>query len=409
MNLRGFIIGLILLAIGFFLGTGAGLLVYAGQSGGRGFTGINVSTSNGDNKGVRSNNAVNGLVTGSSTASGNLGLESFIRDIYRKLAPSVVFITTKTLGIEFWTGRQITVKEGTGSGFIVDARGYILTNAHVIANANKVSVVLAEGQEVPARIVGTDLATDTALLKINPPQGKPLPVAPLGESKELEVGDWVIAIGNPYGLDRTVTFGVVSALGRRIVAPNGQTIRNVIQTDAAINPGNSGGPLINAKGEVIGINTAIVTSSRGSEGIGLAIPIDTVKETLKDLIEHGRVLRPWLGIEADELNRVYARMLGLSFTSGLLITAVYKDSPAAKAGILPPLKEREVLKFYVIRKANGSNIETTSDILNIVREAKAGDKLQLELIYFAGGDEKVVKRVVTLENLPEEAPQTGII
>ncbi len=409
MRTRNFLIGLLILLLGFALGAGAGVLVYAEQAGGR-FP-ERISGSYGDvnsASGAMNNDRLTGRTVPTSLETGSPVGGSFVRDIYKKVAPSVVFITTKTLGFEFWTGRQ-TVKEGTGSGFIVDSRGYILTNAHVVVNADSITVLMGEGKGAPARLVGFDLGTDTALLKINPPQGKPLPVAPLGESSSLEVGDWVVAIGNPYGLDRTVTFGVVSALGRSIVAPNRQTIRNVIQTDAAINPGNSGGPLLNAKGEVVGINSVILTRSGGSEGIGLSIPIDTVKEILNDLMEHGRVLRAWLGVEVDELDRREAVYLGLSISSGLIVTAVYKDSPAAKAGILPPVREEGVIKFYVVRKADGTGVTTYGDLLNVVRDKKAGDVLEVELVLAEGGTEREVKKSVTLETLPEEAPATGII
>ncbi len=421
-KIKSFLVGLLLLAIGFAVGLGLGLSAYSIQVGGRSPKSVEYSaqiaqTPAGSTQ-AQSAPANSFKHQKTSTlespqpkvvqAQAGLSIRSFVRDIYKKVGPAVVYITTRKLGFDFWLFSETWV-EGTGSGFIVDERGYIVTNAHVVADADSISVILAEGEEYPAKLVGIDVGTDTAVIKINPPPGKRLPTVTLGSSAELEVGDWVVAIGNPYGLDRTVTFGVVSALGRAIKAPNGQTIRNVIQTDAAINRGNSGGPLINAKGEVVGVNSAIVTQSGGSEGIGLAIPIDTVKEVLDDLIKYGRVIRPWLGIEVMELDSRRARIVGLSTTEGLIVTAVYKDSPAAKAGILPPLREGGVVKFFIITIADGKKITRADELLDVVRNKKPGDNLELTVVYIEGGTEERSKMIVRLQPLPEEAPQAGVI
>jgi len=394
------------LVIGMLLGASTGILVYSESSGGRAITraGAVEDSSSLQSGYVPPGNSSQIALTGGTDT---VALQSFVSEIYKEVSPAVVYITTETLTFDFFLNPTIT--PNAGSGFIVDERGYILTNSHVVQNARSIKVVLSDGEEVPAKLVGADAGTDIALLKIKPPEGKPLPVARLGSVKDLQVGDWVVAIGNPYGLDRTVTFGVVSALGRTIIAPNQQRINNVIQTDAAINPGNSGGPLINARGEVVGINSAILTQSGGSEGIGLAIPIDTAKEIFEDLIKYGRVLRPWLGVEVRELTPRIARRIGLSFTEGLVITAVYEDSPTAKAGILPPIREGGQVKFYVVRKAKGKPVKTYSDLLTIVRESKTGEKITLELVHVVGGKEQVIEKQVTLETLPEIAPPTGII
>ncbi len=221
-------------------------------------------------------------------------------------------------------------RAGQGSGFIVDAAGYIVTNAHVVGENAEVKVELADGREMPARVVGRDTATDVALIKVE--AGSPLPALSFGNSDSTRVGEWVMAMGNPFGLGGTVTAGIVSARGRQI----GQgPYDDFIQTDASINPGNSGGPLFNAAGEVVGMNTAIFSPSGGNIGIGFAVPSKMVQHVVAQLREHGAVQRGWLGVSLQPIDQDLATAMRVADTKGALVNAVEPDSPAAKAGLRP--------------------------------------------------------------------------
>jgi serine protease Do len=246
----------------------------------------------------------------------------------RELSPAVVSIRTVVAGrTMFGTG---PIGEGQGSGFIINADGYILTNAHVIEKAAVIQVILEDGRELEAQVVGEDAPTDLALLKVA--ARDPLPTVSLGDSKALEVGEWVMAIGNPLGLDHTVTVGIVSAKGRRNLNPGNRDLyENFIQTDASINPGNSGGPLFNIRGEVVGINTAI---NPHGQGIGFAIPIHMAKALIPMLLD-GRVQRSWLGVLIQPVSREMARSFGLDKPSGALVAEVVSGGPADSAGIQP--------------------------------------------------------------------------
>jgi len=297
-------------------------------------------------------------------------------------------------------------EDNTGSGVIINLDGYIITNNHVITGATEIKVILANGEEVQGTVVGADPGTDLALIKIEPPENSNLKAAVLGDSDNLEVGEWVIAVGNPLGLDQTVTVGVVSALNRSIRSQAGIPIKGLIQTDAAINPGNSGGPLLNSVGQVIGINTAIISQSGGSDGIGLAIPINTAKTVLDQLIEKGRVERNWLGIEVQEIYPRFARRYGLPTDKGLLITAVYNNSPAQAAGLTWPRKDNlENPVYYIIVEANGATITRESQLLEIVRGLPLNSSLNLRYYKY----DQMFEKEVPLATLPEEAPPVGII
>jgi S1-C subfamily serine protease len=331
----------------------------------------------------------------------------FVTQVYKKVSPAVVHITNKSQQYDMFYGPVET--EATGSGVIVDPQGYILTNFHVIEAAKEILVVLNDGREFSATKVGEDPGTDLALLKIDA-DGK-LPIAVLGDSKALQVGEWVVAIGNPKGLDWTVTVGVVSALGREIASKTGQTLRGMIQTDAAINPGNSGGPLLSANGEVIGINDAIVSGTGESIGIGLAIPINTAKIVLEDLVKHGRVIRPWLGIEALEINQRMAARFNLPVDHGVVPSVVYENSPAAHAGIIPYISDRRTndYRYVIIVAVDGENIDDSRELLDIVRNHKPNDKLKLDYYSIVNGKYTASQVEVTLSELPKEAPMMGII
>jgi serine protease DegS len=222
------------------------------------------------------------------------------------------------------------VQTSLGSGVIISSQGYILTNNHVIDGADEIQVLLSDGRSTSAMVVGVDPETDLAVLRIGLGE---LPTVVIGNSKDLRVGDVALAIGNPFGVGQTVTFGIISATGRDHLGIN--TYEDFIQTDAAINPGNSGGALINARGELVGINSAIYSRSGGSQGIGFAIPVNLAKSVMKQIIEQGRVVRGWLGIEAQDLTPQLAESFGMGESTGVLIAGVLRDGPADTAGILP--------------------------------------------------------------------------
>lgn len=257
--------------------------------------------------------------------------EQVVIDVYARVSPAVVYITSRVIVRDFFWGA--IPQEGTGSGFVIDKEGHIVTNNHVVENAENIVVTLSDETSVEAKLVGTDPANDLAVLKIDVSADKLHPVE-LGTSADLRVGQRAIAIGNPFGLDRTLTTGVISSLGRPLDLGEGRrTIYNVIQTDAAINPGNSGGPLLDSKGRVIGVNTAIYSPSGGSVGIGFAIPVDTVRRVVKSIIEKGYYPHPWLGITGLTIVPELADALDLPVERGVLILEVTPGQAAARAGL----------------------------------------------------------------------------
>lgn len=257
---------------------------------------------------------------------------------------------------------------GLGSGMIMDPRGYILTNYHVVAGATKIRVVLASGDEYSAKVVGTDQKTDLAVIRISP-KG-PLPFVTFGDSDKVKVGEWVVAIGHPRGLDQTVTQGIVSAKHRTgITEPS--TYQDFLQTDAAINPGNSGGPLLNLRGEVIGVNAVIVSQSGGFEGIGFAIPSNMALYIAKQLIAHGKIERGWLGVTAQDLTPELAKSFGVQSTKGALIVEVFKGGPADKAG----LQKGDTVVAY-----QGKEIKDSSELRNEVATSTIGQEAKVSIL-----------------------------
>ena len=257
-------------------------------------------------------------------------------------------------------------QEGSGSGAIVRSDGYILTNHHVVGEADKITVQLYDGQELKARLIGTDPATDISVIKI---EGTDMPVLQMGDSDNILVGESVIAIGNPFGLSHTVTFGIVSAKGR-----TGMGIaeyEDFIQTDAAINPGNSGGPLVDLEGKIVGVNTAIFSRSGGYQGIGFAVPINMARRVMNELIENGQVSRGWLGVGIQDMTPELAKAFGLDQAKGSLVTGVMPGTPAEKAGLQ---------KGDVILRLNGNTIENSNGLRNLVAEARADAKVDLDLV-----------------------------
>ncbi len=292
---------------------------------------------------------------------------------------------------------------GLGSGVIIDPRGFVLTNEHVVADASKITVTLADGREFLGEVRGKDVRADLAIIKID---AKNLPAAKLGDSDVLKPGQWAIALGNPFGLvgygsasqvlgpEPTLTVGVISALHRRLPRPmqSDRDYSDLVQTDAAINPGNSGGPLLNLRGEVIGINVAILTSSRGNEGVGFAIPINKAKNSLQALIEGRKVLYGWLGIQIQDITGDVAQYYGLSEREGVLVYQVLPGSPAEKAG----MKDGDIVKSF-----NGNPVKSSPGLIDAVGKTKVGQKIPVEILR----EGKAMTLTIEIGERPSE-PQT---
>jgi S1-C subfamily serine protease len=348
-------------------------------------------------------------VASSSPAASNSSLTPHA--IYQRAAPGVVFIRSQivqNVQSPFFLLPQRQSSEATGSGFVIDDSGHILTNYHVIEGASKVTVQFENNQVVTAKVVGRDSNDDIALLKVDP-SGLKLDPLTLGDSSKVQVGDPTLAIGNPFGLDRTLTSGIVSALQRQISAPNGFTISHVIQTDAAINPGNSGGPLLDAAGRVIGINSQIATgtgsSGSGSVGIGFAVPINTAKQILPQLERTGRVEHAYLGIEGVTIDQSLSQ-LGLAATRGVLVQSVTPGGPAARAGlrggnVQSDLNGQQIqLGGDVITAIDGHAISTMDDLVSRVDAKKPGQSVTLGIL--RSGKRRTI--TVTLATRPTQAP-----
>ena len=330
-------------------------------------------------------------------------------DIYRKYSSGVVNITSTVLA-QASRFQVVPVEVGTGSGLILDANGNIVTNDHVIepslTRGGGLEVTLADKTKYQAKIIGRDPGNDLAVIRIEAPKEKLLPI-PLGKSANLLVGQKVLAIGNPFGWERTLTTGIISATGRSIEA-NERIIENVIQTDAAINPGNSGGPLLNSSGEVIGINAQIASPSHGSVGIGFAIPVDTVARIVSDLINHGYVRRPWVGIGRVFPMEGYppglARRYGITSNQGFMVESITRGSPAALAGLRPP-SGQVVYGFRaypvggdILLNFQNKPINSIPELAAQIDHMKAGEKVTFTILR---GDEKIELPVVLRETPPE--------
>src|ERR1700732_2360228 len=300
--------------------------------------------------------------------------------IYRPASPAVANILTKATKYDFFMD-PVPV-EGAGSGFVIDPRGYILTNFHVVQEAQSIEVVLGDQTRYPAKFIGADQRNDVALIKIEP-KGKPLVALPLGDSAKLQVGQKVLAIGNPFGFQSTLTTGVVSALGRTVQTSQTTYIDEAIQTDAAINRGNSGGPLINSHGEVIGINSAIYTPSGTTAGIGFAIPVNTAKRIAHDLMTEGRVRQAFLGAQTLEVGGWLAEALDLPVKDGLLIEEVTRGGPAAAAGlhggdrVVRAGMQRIAVGGDLIVAVDGQKVASPFDLNIILNRKRPGDTVTL--------------------------------
>lgn len=294
-------------------------------------------------------------------------------EVVKKAQNSVVFITNIQLVRDFFSWTEEAVPRGSGSGFIWDERGHIITNYHVIEDGDLFNVTLPNQEERQAKLVGKEPNKDIAVLKIEGSLKGLFPIR-IGTSSNLQVGQKVIAIGNPFGFDHTVTTGIVSALGRSMPGVGGVTIRDMIQTDAAINPGNSGGPLLNSAGELIGMNTMIVSPSRTSSGIGFAIPVDTIKKIVPQIIQYGRVIRPGLGLTL--LSDRYGQRLGIQ---GVVIYEVPVDSEAYQKGLRGLTRSRmgRLVIQDIIKEIDGKKIRSYDDLYNLLDDYKIGDRVTL--------------------------------
>lgn len=319
-----------------------------------------------------------------------------IAEIVSRAGPAVVKIDTTTLsgrqmdpffndpffrqffGSPFGFESPPRESHGLGSGFVISSDGYILTNEHVINGASKIMVTIQGFKEpLRAQVVGSDYDLDLAILKVN--AGSRLPTLKLGDSSRVKAGNWVIAIGNPYGLDHTVTVGVISAKGRPVQVEN-RSYKNLLQTDASINPGNSGGPLLNLAGEVVGINTAVAQA----QGIGFAIPAKTVNDVLQELINKGKVVRPWLGVQVQSLNEELSLHLGFKGTKGALVVGILSGSPAASAG----LEQGDI-----IVKWDDKEVSTPDELVELIRNTKIGQRVGV--IFYRNGKPSFVSILVT--------------
>ena len=324
-------------------------------------------------------------------------------DIYRTYSAGVVNITSTTLAYNFFL--QPVPESGSGSGVIIDNTGNIVTNYHVIEGARRLEVTLWDQSRYEARIIGADPSNDLAVIRIDAPPSD-LVAIPLGTTEALQVGQKVLAIGNPFGLEGTLTTGIISSLGRSIQAGNGRIIEGIIQTDAAINPGNSGGPLLNARGEVIGINTAIVSPSNiGNIGISFAVPVETVKRVTTDLINYGRVRRVFLGFRGIGLGQLgqIAEALDLGTDSGVLVVEVIPGSPAERGGIRGATRQARVgnsligIGGDVIVEVDGRDVNASQEVTAVLEPRRPGERIPVTLIR----DKRRISLEVTLQ---EESP-----
>lgn len=319
-------------------------------------------------------------------------------EIYDRLNKAVVNITTKTLSYNWYF--EVTPKDsGTGSGTIINKDGYILTNYHIVENVYKVFVTLHDGTEYEGRVVGTDVENDLSVIKFDP-KDKDLTHIPFGFSDDIKIGQKVLAIGNPFGFDRTLTVGVISGTGRPLQNNSGYLMKDMIQTDASINPGNSGGPLIDSTGKIIGVNTMIYSRSGGSDGIGFALPIDTAKRSVKEIIDYGEVRRGWIDIDPIELTPSLVRYADLNIEKGILVSSAGKN--VTDAGIKGGKKSKAIryknsVKYLggdIIVSINNYKVETISDLFTALQDTKPGESVNVE--YIRG--KKLLNTVITLSS-----------
>lgn len=340
------------------------------------------------------------LTTNSAAAAPVLYDEDGVVAIYESTSPAVVEIKVteraSSLFGSYW-------QQGQGSGFLIDEQGHILTNNHVVDGASSVQVTLSNGTTLDAQVVGTDPADDLALVQVDASAVVGIAPVPLGDSASVKPGQMAIALGSPFGLDGSITVGVISGLNRTLTSNLGQRMTGLLQTDAAINPGNSGGPLLNSRGEAIGINTAIENPATGANGIGFAVPINTAAKVLPSLLQGQKVNRPWLGISGTAITSDLAQRLGLSIDKGVYVVTVVPDSPAAKAGLKgsgTDLSSKPALGGDIITAVDDRSVGSVDDLVSYFNTKKVGDQVALT-IFRNGGTMKVT---VILGAWPEKLP-----
>lgn len=368
-------LGVTIMLLSITLGFGAGLALRLSARG--------TSASQGANWPARAANPLPTLVPPPEDILTLLDAEeAAVAYIYEQAGPSVVHITSRAEVFDFWRG--VVPQEGTGSGWVYDESGHIVTNNHVIDGASAIEVVLADGTVLPAEVVGADSYYDLAVIRVDP-DALPAAALPLGDAGSLRVGQRVLAIGNPFGLDRTLTTGIISALDRTIESESGALVGNVIQTDAAINPGNSGGPLLNSRGQVIGVNTAIQSPSGGSVGIGFAVPISAVRRVVPELLTYGHYRHPSLRIAARELGyEVQPAADGPQH--GLLIVDLDPNGPAGQAGLKAAEAERQMRRVVyrggdIITAIDGQPVAARDDLtLYLESHTRPGDTVTLTIV-----------------------------
>jgi S1-C subfamily serine protease len=378
-----------------------GSLILAALLGGGAAVGIGAAVSSGDDTRTVVSTVTSSPPPAASFSASETGAKS-VQRIYQETAPGVVQVnsTSAVSDSSLFTPQSAT---SLGSGFVVDRDGYIVTNYHVIQDSQEIKVNFSGDDRVPAKIVGSDPSTDLAVLKIDA-QARALTPLPLGNSEAVRVGDAVVAIGNPFGLERSVTAGIVSALQRDLTAPNGFTIDKVIQTDAPINRGNSGGPLLNAQGEVIGVNSQIESETGGNVGIGFAVPVNTVREVVAQIKQTGRVEHAYLGIHMQEITADLGDMIKLPVEKGVLIAAVVDGSPAAKAGLEGGDEQvivdgtSYVLGGDIVTQVDGEAVTSPDDLRAVIMERDPGDSIRLDIQ--RGDSERTVS--VTLGQQPAQ-------
>ena len=329
------------------------------------------------------------LVTAAESASRYTADEKQNISVYENTNNAVVNITTETVGIN-WFLEPIPQEGGSGSGSIIDSRGYVLTNTHVIEDATKIFISLSDGSQYKAKIIGVDSENDLAVLKFDPPANMQLNTIKFGNSDGLKVGQRVLAIGNPFGLTRTLTVGIVSALGRPIQTGSNIIIKNMIQTDTAINPGNSGGPLLDSEGKMIGINTMIYSTSGSSAGVGFAVPVNTAKRVVAEILKYGKVRRASIDAELVQLNASIASYAGLSVERGLLVSRVKKDSNAERAGLRGGanavrygIGKRAAIIYLggdIITEIAGQAVSNLSEYYAVLEDKKPNDSIAVTVL-----------------------------
>lgn len=331
-------------------------------------------------------------------AAGLPETQNVIPAIYKRVAPSVVSVTvTSRTVVRGLFGEQFEQQQqGDGSGFIVDANGFILTNHHVIQGATNIRVRLHDGTELDGTVIGSDPSNDLAVVKVDP-KGAELKPLPLGDSDATDIGDLAIAIGYPFRLPQSVTAGIISGKEREM---EGTSLRNLLQTDAAVNPGNSGGPLVNGRGEVIGVNTAIESPVRGFVGIGFAVPINIAKSILPQLKEGKTIQHPWLGVYIETVTEAMAKQYSLPVSAGVLVSLVAEGSPAEKAGLKSAAvtRRQEIVSADIVTHVNGKALSRADDLIREIGKHSVGDKVELTV----RRGEETLTLTATLEARPEQ-------